>query len=63
MVSIVIPNYNNEKYIEHTIKSILNQSYKNYELIVVDDKSIDLRVESLFSLEIYLNQFFFTTHD
>lgn len=39
--SIVIPNYNSEKTIEKCISSVLNQTYKNYEIIVVDDISND----------------------
>ncbi|MET7028792.1 glycosyltransferase family 2 protein [Sediminicola luteus] len=40
-VSIVTPTYNSEKYIEETIKSVLNQSYTNWEIIIIDDKSSD----------------------
>lgn len=40
-VSIILPVYNSEKTIEVTIKSILNQSYKNIELIIINDGSID----------------------
>jgi glycosyltransferase involved in cell wall biosynthesis len=39
--SIVIPAYNEEKYIEETLKSIINQSYQNFEIIVVDCFSED----------------------
>ncbi len=41
LVSIITPSYNSEKYIGETIKSVLNQSYKNWELIIVDDCSKD----------------------
>jgi len=38
-VSIILPNYNSSKTIKETISSILNQTYKNWELIIVDDNS------------------------
>ncbi|NUM50706.1 MAG: glycosyltransferase [Flavobacteriales bacterium] len=41
LVSIVIPCYNAEKFIGETIKSILSQSYKNIEVIIVNDGSTD----------------------
>ena len=44
-VSVVIPNYNYENYLEERIDSILNQSYKIYELIILDDCSTDRSVE------------------
>lgn len=41
LVSICIPTYNGEKYIEEAVWSALNQTYKNIEIIISDDLSID----------------------
>ena len=41
IISIVVPVYNVEKYIDNCIESILNQTYDDYELILVDDGSKD----------------------
>ena len=40
-VSVIIPVHNGEKYIERCIESLLNQSYKNIEIIVINDNSTD----------------------
>ena len=45
--SIIIPVYNQEKYIKRVIRSIQNQSYKNIEIIFVDDASKDNSVEEI----------------
>ncbi|CEH33395.1 glycosyltransferase family 2 protein [Romboutsia lituseburensis] len=41
MISIIIPVYNVENYIEECLKSIFNQTYKNIEVIIVNDGSTD----------------------
>ena len=43
--SIIIPNYNNAQYLEKCLDSALNQTYKNYEIIFVDDLSTDNSME------------------
>jgi glycosyltransferase involved in cell wall biosynthesis len=44
LVSIITVVYNGEKYIENTIESILNQTYKNIEYIIIDGGSVDSTV-------------------
>jgi glycosyltransferase involved in cell wall biosynthesis len=41
LVSILVPSYNHASYIAERIQSIVNQTYKNFELIVIDDRSSD----------------------
>lgn len=41
MISVIIPVYNVKNYLEECIKSIINQTYKNFEVIIVDDGSTD----------------------
>ena len=38
--SIIICCYNSEKYIAETLDSIINQSYKNWEIIIIDDRCL-----------------------
>ena len=40
-VSVIIPNYNHELYLDERIQSVLNQSYKDFEVIILDDVSKD----------------------
>lgn len=41
LVSIILPVYNGQKYIRESIESIINQTYKNWELLILDDCSLD----------------------
>jgi glycosyltransferase involved in cell wall biosynthesis len=50
--SIIMANYNNEKYIGEAIESVLNQTFKNWELIIVEDCSTD---NSLQVIKKYIN--------
>ena len=45
LISVIVPIYNSEKYLDNTIKSIINQTYKNLEIILVDDGSTDKSYE------------------
>ena len=41
LVSIIMPSYNTGKYIAESIQSIIEQTYKNWELLIIDDCSTD----------------------
>lgn len=45
MISIIMPLYNAERFLEKTLQSIANQTYRDYELICIDDASSDLTAE------------------
>lgn len=51
MISVIIPVYNLENYIEKTLKSVINQTYKDIEVIAVDDGSTDASAEILDKFE------------
>ena len=41
LISIIIPTNNSQKYILGNLKSIFKQTYQNYEIIIIDNKSTD----------------------
>lgn len=45
LVSVIVPVYNTENYLDKCIKSILNQTYKNIELILIDNNSTDSSIQ------------------
>lgn len=51
LVSIIMPSYNTAPYIKETIQSVLNQTYQNWELIIVDDCSTDNTDEVVASIQ------------
>lgn len=51
--SVIIPLYNKSKTIKDTVKSVLAQNYKNYEVVVVDDGSTDSSVDTLNEIDDY----------
>jgi glycosyltransferase involved in cell wall biosynthesis len=44
---IVIPNYNNEEWLDKSLESVMKQTYKDYEVVVIDDVSEDKSVEKI----------------
>lgn len=61
LVSVCIPAYNNADYISETIDCILNQTYKNIELVICDDHSTDKTIEVIQSysdprVKLFLNE-------
>src|ERR1035437_7682203 len=50
-ISIIIPTYNCEKFIERAIESVLNQTFQDFEIIVVDDLSKDNTVSVVKDLQ------------
>ena len=51
LVTVLVPSFNHSKYISRSIESIFNQTYKNFNLIVIDDGSTDGSIEILESLK------------
>lgn len=51
LVTVIIPTYNRSHLIENSIKSVLNQTYKNLELYIIDDASTDKTEEIISSIK------------
>lgn len=49
LVSIIIPNYNHARFLNQRIHSVLDQTYKNFEIIILDDKSSDNSMDIIYS--------------
>ena len=50
LISVIVPGYNVEQYVQKTIKSILNQTFANIEIICVDDGSEDNTLQAISSM-------------
>ena len=49
-ISVIIPAYNHEKYITEAINSVLNQSYHDFEIIIINDGSTDSTEQKILSI-------------
>jgi glycosyltransferase involved in cell wall biosynthesis len=47
LISIIVPNYNHERFLKKRIESILNQTFQNFEIILLDDASTDSSLKYL----------------
>ena len=51
LVTVIIPVYNHENFVQTAIKSIINQTYQNIQLIVIDDGSKDFSYQKVLELK------------
>ena len=63
LISVIIPVYNSEKYIEETILSVCKQTYENLELLVIDDGSTDNSATIIKNLSIKDSRIFYHYQD
>lgn len=64
MVSVLMTSFNREKFIKESIESVLSQTYTDFELIIVDDNSIDRTQEIILSYKEHRNiRFYFNSHN
>lgn len=67
LVSVIIPTYSRPKNLKRAINSVLNQTYKNIEIIVVDDNGIDTQeqkeTENVIKEYLLLSNFFYLKHE
>ena len=56
-ISVILPFYNAEKYIQDTIKSVLNQTYEDFEIILINDGSSDNTEDKILDLNPPKNKF------
>ena len=57
LISILIPNYNKEQYLNKCLESVIAQTYANWECIIVDDHSTDKSWEILSEFSLQDNRF------
>ena len=62
-VSIIIPTYNRANFLKEALQSVLWQTYKNYEVIVVDDGSNDNTKEIMGTFSDYRIKYFFQNNN
>ncbi len=54
MVSIVMLSHNRAQYVEESVRSVMNQTYQNWELLFVDDNSKDNTITMMMDLKLSL---------
>lgn len=63
LVTIVIINYNHEKYLKRRIESIINQTFQDFDLIIIDDASVDNSINIITKYSNKIAQLIVNTHN